>query len=130
MQINRGQKLSSFNFAAAKKSAAKIIADFGAPATLTKKGETGGYDAEGNIKAAQPDVVINGTATVVRSFTTAEIDGEKILHSDGWVFFDSVDEPEIGMSITLNGYTWRVVDMPALISPSGDLIWRKLHLRR
>lgn len=119
-----------FDFNKASATANKIIAKYGTAGTVTREGSTGGFDAGGNPKPDQPDVNISGTITPIIKYKNQEVDGTEIIKGDGWCLFDSEDEPETGMTTTVNGVLWRVVNVETLESPTGIVIRRLLHLRK
>lgn len=120
-----------FDFSEAREDAKEIITEFGESSTLTKPGDSGGYDAFGNPIADTPGTTINGTVTPLLNYKIDEIDGETIQRQDSYVFFDTDGTPEIGMNITINGQKYAVVDIPLRIqSVGGVTVLNKLQLRR
>jgi len=106
------------------------IEKYGAPGSVVKKGTTGGFDSNGDVKAAVPDVVIPGTITSLSDYKPREIDGTVIQVGDSWAYFHSETPPEIGMQTTVNGVDFRIVGTPKLVSLDGVVIWQKLQLRK
>ena len=119
-----------FNYEEAHADAKELIEFFGEPATVVKKGNSGGYDSSGNVIAAQPDTLIDGIATPKIDFKSSEVNGSSILMGDATVFFESVVAPEIGMMITLNGETYRIIDTDILTSVGDINVYRELHIRQ
>ncbi len=119
----------AFDYTAARATASAIIADFGAPGVITKKGTTGGFDGDGNVTADVADVTINGTVTPLIKYESHEIDGTKIIHNDGYVFFHSTAEPEVNMQITIDGKVLGIVSIYKLDSVGGVNVFRSLQLR-
>ena len=119
-----------FNYEEAHADAKELIEFFGEPASVVKKGNSGGYDSSGNVIAPQPDVTISGTVTPKIDFEVSEVNGSSILMGDATVFFESVTTPEIGMMITLNGETYRIIDTDTLTSVGDINVYRELHIRQ
>ncbi len=119
----------AFDYTTARAVASAIIADFGSPGVVTKKGTKGGFDSEGNVTADIADTTINGTVTPLLKAKAHEIDGSNVITGDGFVFFDSVTAPEINMQITLNGKAYRIVAVSGLTSVGSVNVFRKLQLR-
>ena len=118
--------MAKFDYAKAQATAKRLIDKFGDAGTVTKQGQQGGFDEFGNSTPNTPDVVISGNITPLLSFTSNEIDGEFILFTDAYVFFDSEQLPEIGM--TTQGL--RVVNVDKLTSVGGVRVYCKLQLRK
>ena len=121
----------SFDYAKARLVAKSLIEKFGQAGTFTVKGSGGGgYDENGNPVAPQPDVVINGTVTPLLSYKQQEIDGERILSTDSYVFAHSDIEPPIDSVITINGSKYIVKNIMKLDSVDNINVYRKIQLRR
>jgi len=120
----------AFDYEAARLTAESIIANFGETGTVTKKGATGGTDAFGDPKPDEPDIVIDGIITPLLRYKSGEIDGERIIMGDAYVFFSSETSPEIGMQTDVNGITMTIKDITDLSSAAGVNIFRKLQLRK
>ena len=118
-----------FDYAQARATAEKIISKFGVAGAVIKKGSIGGNDEWGDPIADIPDVTIDGIVTPFMAAKKAEIDDTNVLMGDGFVFFHSDIAPEIGMQTTLNGQTYRIVNMKVLNSVDDINIYRKLQLR-
>lgn len=119
----------SFDYSAARELAEELITEFGAAGTFIKKGAAGGYDEYGDVIADSDDIEIAGTVTPLLSYKTAEIDGSGILTSDSYVYFHSDTAPEIDYTITINGVTYRAIDVTELASIGGVNVYRKIQLR-
>lgn len=119
-----------FDYQKARETALKIIAKYGAPGSVVKKGTTGGFDSKGDSKADVPDSTIYGTVTPLVQYKTSEIDGSKIQVGDAWVFFHSNTPPAIEMQTTINGKTFRIIDIVKLSSVDDINIYQKLQLRK
>jgi hypothetical protein len=121
----------TFNYERAAQSAAKLIAKFGGAGSVTKQGVTGeGFDQNGDPIPDSPDITISGTITPLLQFKSSEIDGSAIQMGDSYVFFDSVDAPEIDMQTTVNSVTFRIVDIKSLTSVDDIVVFRRLQLRK
>jgi hypothetical protein len=118
-----------YNYDKATATAKKIIKKFGSDGAFVKKGSTGGFDAEGNVKADVEDIIIEGIITPLVKFKVHEVDGKSIINGDGWVFFSADTLPEIGYQTAVNGKTFRVVDSYVLSSVEGVTVYQKLQLR-
>lgn len=117
------------DYNADRAAAKEQIEEWGQPSTVIKKGVTGGDDEWGDPIADIPDVTINGIITPFLAAKKAEINDTSVLMGDGFVFFHSDIAPEIGYQTTLNGQTYRVVNMKVLNSVDDINIYRKLQLR-
>jgi len=114
-----------------RKKAESIISKFGGPGSFVQKGNAGGFDEDGNALPAQPDVVINGTITPLLQYSNSEIDENRILQGDAYVFFHSSEPPRIAMQTTINGKTFTVVRIAlSLDSIDGVNVLRKIQLRQ
>ena len=122
----------AYNYNKAREQAKKIISKFGSASSLVRKGLTGGFDSEGNVEADSPDILINGIATPLVSYTSKEIDGTSIISGDAWVLFhtDSATIIEIDMQITINSKTFSVKNIERLSSVGDINIYTKLQLRK
>ena len=121
----------SFDYAKARLVAKSLIEKFGQAGTFTVKGSGGGgYDENGNPIAPQPDVVINGTVTPLLKYKQHEVDGERILSTDSYVYFHSDDEPPIDSVTTINGSKYIVKNIMKLDSVNNISVYRKIQLRR
>jgi len=118
-----------FSFTAARNTVKRIINRYGGSGSVVKKGSTGGFDSEGNPKADDPDVVIDGIITPIVKFKTSEIDGKTIKKGDGFVYFQADTEVVTDMQTTINGETFRVKGVDVLASVGDVRIYQRLHLR-
>lgn len=119
----------AFNYEKARWKATAIISKFGDVGTFVVKGNTGGFDDEGNVIDDTADSYINGIVTPLLQYKTNEIDGTTIKIGDSYVFFDGAEVP-INAVITLNGDTLRAVSNKELTSVGGVNVYRKIQLRR
>lgn len=120
----------TFDYAQARALALRVITKYGGPGSVVRKGISGGFDDNGVVAADTPDFTIDGTITPLIQYKTNEIDNSSILQGDAWVFFDSTTEPEVGMHVTLNSRTFRIVKVFPLSSVDDVNIFRKLQLRK
>lgn len=107
--------------------AEELISDFGQPVTLVKKGDAAGYDSYGNPTSGTPDTSIDGIGCTV-GYKFGEIDGSLIQNGDSKMLYQG-DTPEIGMTVTLEGVVWRVIEANPL-NPAGILVMHTLQLRK
>ena len=110
--------------------AKSLIERFGANSSFIVKGNSGGYDEDGNVIAASADTSIIGTVTPLLQYKAMEIDGSTVKTGDCYVFFDSVADVPISAQITLNGELFRAVAIAGLTSAKGVKVYRKIQLRR
>ena len=119
--------MAAFDYAAARVTAANIIAKFGTSGTFTLPGASGGYDDYGNAIPDEPDTVLTGTVTPLLQYKAGDIDGDNILAGDCFVFFHSDAAPDVGMYHK----GLRVVSVYALDSADGSVnVFRKVQLRK
>ena len=123
--------MARFDYGKMRALAQKLIDKFGGEAQFIKAGQQGGYDPDtGNQTPDTPPVTIDGLSTPLLSYKSSEIDGTVIKMGDGYVFFHSDIEPEIDMKITLNGDTFRAINLTKLTSVQGVKVVCKVQLRR
>ena len=122
--------MSKFNYNNAHDVAVKLITKFGQAGQVIKKGNASGVDSSGNIIQATPDTVIDGIVTPLLRYKNPEINGESVLMTDSYVFFESSTTPEIDMMITINGQEFRIVDLAVMTSVDDINVYRKLQLRK
>ena len=106
------------------------IAKYGASGTFVKLGSSSGYDDSGNATPGTPDINVDGIVTPLLKYKKHEMDGTKIIVGDAYVYFDSDNDAalEVGMLITINGKTLRLVDVDKLQHES-IVVYVKLQLR-
>lgn len=119
----------AFDYDGARAVAEEIITTFGAAGSVVKLGVTGGTDEWGDPIADVADVVITGIITPLLRYKLKEIDETNIKTGDSFVFFHSINAPEINMQTTINGITYRVVNIMNLDSVGGVNVYRRLQLR-
>ena len=114
----------------ARNDALNVIKFYGAAGQVIKKGaDGGGLDVNGDPEPATPDVIINGTITPKLQFKSSQIDGTNVIMGDSFIYFHSDTNPEIDMQTTLNGETYRVVDIMSLSSVDNIRVFTRLQLR-
>lgn len=119
--------MSNFDYTKARATAERLITKFGKASTFYAVGSTT-EDMLGNV-ITTPGAVINGAITPKLNYSRNEIDGINIIASDGYAFFHSEIEPDIGMLTDLNGETLRVVSIKKLDSVDSINVYRKIQLR-
>ena len=123
--------MSRFDYGKMRALAQKLIDKFGGEAQFIKAGQQGGFDPDtGEQTPDTPDYVIDGLSTPIRYYKSSEADGTVIKMGDGSIFFHSDIEPEIDMKITLNGDTFRAVNLIKMKSVQGVKVSCKVQLRR
>lgn len=121
----------SFDYANARETAKKLIANFGQDASFYTPETAGGYDDRGNVIAGSPRVDYNGIVTPKMDFSQSLIDGEQLKQGDAYVYFHSDSKPPINSLIDLNGRTYTLVSvMNELTSADGINVYRKLQIRQ
>ena len=120
----------AFDYTEANQDAGELIVEFGQASSFVVAGTgSGGYDDYGNVTAADPDTTISGIVTPLLRYKQREIDGEQILSTDSYVFFHSDVEPPIDSKVTINGTTYRSVNVVKIDSVDGINVYRKIQLR-
>lgn len=109
--------------------ALELLQFYGDAIQFVKKGTTGGYDDSGNVLPPQSDLTLDGTATPLVMFKASEVDGKAVLMGDGYLYFQGVNEPQVGMQVTLHGTTYRVISSYPIKSISGTKLFDKVHVR-
>jgi hypothetical protein len=122
--------MAAFDYSKAHTVAKDLIEKFGASATVVDLGNTGGFDISGNVLAPESNTNIAGTVTPLLRFRQSEVDGDSVLMSDSYVFFDSTTAPEVDMTITINSELYRIIEVTTLDSVSGVNVYRRLQLRK
>jgi hypothetical protein len=122
--------MANFDYSQARLDAQELIEFFGGAGVFVIEGSTGGYDEYGNVESPTGDVTLLGTVTPLIGYKQSEIDGESILRSDNYVFLHSDGLPEIGMTTTIGGDKYRIVDVTKLNSLESINIYTKLQLRK
>lgn len=121
----------AFDYAEARKDAQEIIGEFGAAGTfIISDASEGGYDDFGNPAPLQPAVTIDGIVTPLLRYKQHQIDGERILATDNYVFFHSETAPQIDNKITISGNTYIAKSIVRLDSVDNINIYVKVQLRK
>lgn len=123
--------MTKFDYANARLVAKGLIDKFGQSGEFTVKGGgEGGYDRFGNPIPSEPDVVIDGTVTPLLQYKKHDVDNDRILATDSYVFFYSEETPPIDSQTTINGQTFIVKDVTKLSSVDDIDVYTKLQLRK
>lgn len=115
------------SYLADQATADELIAEFGAPCTLSTQAQTG-YDGLGN-PINTPSVSITGTG-VKLNYSKSEIDGSVIQMGDAKFILSTRAVPLIDMRVTLAGEVWRVVSVMPLSPDSVTVVMYTLQLRK
>lgn len=115
------------SYLADQATADELIAEFGAPCTLSTQAQTG-YDGLGN-PINTPSVSISGTG-VILPYKRAEIDGSLVQMGDARFLLSTRAVPLIDMRVTLAGVIWRVVSIETTQPDSTDVVLYTLQLRK
>lgn len=121
--------MAKFDYAKARAVAKNLIEKFGGVGSFTLSGASAGTDRYGEPLPAQPNVIINGTVTPLLSYKQHEIDNDRILATDSYVFFYSDEIPAVDSITTINGKDFIVKDIVKLSSVDGVNVYTKLQLR-
>lgn len=119
-----------YNYEAARLTATKLITKFGGAGQFVRKGNSGGFDDDGNVIAPTADEVNTGIITPLLSYESSEINGQNIQTGDAYVYFDSNVKVSINSVTTLNGKEYRAVSVDTLESVGDVLVYQKVQLRR
>lgn len=120
-----------FDYVKAANIATDLIYKFGQFGLFVVKGSGGGgFDDFGNPIPAQPDKEIVGVITPLLRYKQHEIDGERILATDSYIFADLNEDPPIDSKVTINGNTYIAKNIMKLDSVDGINIYRKIQLRK
>lgn len=115
------------SYLADQATADELIAEFGAPCTLSTQAQAG-YDGLGN-PTNTPSVSIGGTG-VRLNYSKSEIDGSVVQMGDAKFLLSTRAVPLIDMRVTLAGETWRVVSVMPLSPDSVTVVFYTLQLRK
>lgn len=116
-----------FNYESLKKTASKLIANFGADSVISRE-DGGRYKPEfGSMSSGIP---ITFTAKSVRAqFSIAEKASSAVQDADVKMLLESGKGiPAIGNQLTFDNVSYRIMDVTT-ISPSGTDVYYELHLR-
>lgn len=115
------------SYLADQATADELIAEFGAPCTLSTQAQTG-YDGLGN-PINTPAVSISGVGVKLK-YDIAEIAGSVIQMGDAKFLLSTRAVPLIDMRVTLAGEVWRVVSVMPLSPDSVAVVMYTLQLRK
>ena len=115
------------SYLADQATADELIAEFGAPCTLSTQAQTG-YDGLGN-SINTPSVSIGGIG-VILPYKRSEIDGSRVQMGDAKFLLSTRAVPLIDMRLTLAGEVWRVVSVMPLSPDSVTVVMYTLQLRK
>ena len=119
----------SFDHAKTAATAARLLARFGAPVTVTRE-TPGAYDPEtgANGDGATETWALSG---VKLDYSQREIDGTNIRVGDQRVYMSAVAglDPQAGDALTLGEEVWRVV-VPRTLAPAGVAVLLDVQVRR
>ena len=122
--------MAEFDYQQAATDARLIIGDFGRSGAFVVQGVSGGFDPiTGDTLADTADTAISGLVTPVLMYRNSEIDGTTIIQGDGYVYF-SGDSVPVGATLTVNGDTYRAVNIIKLQSLDGVMVYQKIQVRR
>lgn len=119
-----------YSYEAARLTATKLITKFGSASQFIKKGNSGGFDENGNATPPTTDEINTGIITPLLSYESSEINGQNIQTGDAYVYFDSNVKVTINSVTTLNGKEYRAVSVDTLESVGDVLVYQKVQLRR
>ena len=118
----------SFDYATSAATARRLLARFGQSVTLSLPDtvEDGPPGVEGTTVAGRS---VTG-AGVKLDYDNREVDGTVILSGDVKVLLEATNgDPEVGMTATLSGKTYRVEHWQPL-EPAGTTVMHTLQMRR
>jgi hypothetical protein len=119
----------SFDYLDAQATADDLIAEFGAPVTLSTQAGASFDPITGAPVTPSSPVNITGTGVKLQ-YKSGEIDGTVILVGDCKLLLSTRQVPLIGMVVVLAGETWRVIAADPLSPASGVIVLWTLQLRR
>ena len=114
-----------FDYESLKKTASKLIANFGADAVVSRKDGTGYDPSSGSLYHG---VSVTFTAKAAQ-FTISEKASSAVQDSDIKMLVESgKGVPEIDNTIKFDSISYRIMDVTK-VSPSGTDVYYELHLR-
>jgi len=120
----------TFFYADMVETATNLLDKFGFTGQLVKDDSSvGDYDDSGNYIAPTTATTIDCIITPIIGFRAKEIDGVSILASDGKIYLDCTEDPEIGMTTTINGNKYRLVKDMGMKTNAGDVLFRCWQVR-
>ena len=116
-----------FDYASLRRTASKLIANFGAIASITRTGGSTFNPATGSYSGGSTTTI---TAKAVRAqFTQAEKASALVQEGDIKMLVESgKGVPLIDDNVLFDGINYRVMDVK-VISPSGTDVYYELHIR-
>lgn len=118
----------TFDYGKTAATAARLLARFGAPVTVTRV-TPGAYNPDTGSNAAGSTQTWSPSG-VKLDYTQREIDGTSIKAGDQRVYMSAVAglDPQAGDSVTLGAETWRVVKSRTL-APAGVAVLLDVQVR-
>ncbi|AUG85458.1 virion structrual protein [Acinetobacter phage SH-Ab 15497] len=108
-------------------TAVRLLTQFGTDATLQTGGVTVSDKVAGTV--TKTNVESKTVKAVVTDFTKSLIDGTTVCKGDKNVVMAPTEKPAIGDTITINGYTWSILDINES-NPAGTVLVYFLHVRK
>jgi hypothetical protein len=119
----------SFDYLEAQLTADELIAEFGAPVTLSTQAGASFDPITGAPVTPSVPVSITGTGVKI-PYKVGEIDGTVIIMGDCQLLLATRQIPLIGMVTTLGGDLWRVVQANKKDYDTSTIVLWTLQLRR
>jgi hypothetical protein len=119
----------SFDYISARAVADSLIAEFGAPVTLSTQSGPAFDPVTGAPITPSAGASITGAGAKL-NYKAAEIDGSVIQMGDCKLMLSTRQTPLIGMTTTLGGELWRVVQANKLQPDSNTIVLWSLQMRR
>lgn len=108
-------------------TAIRLLTKFGTDATLKTGGVTVSDKVSGTV--TKSGVESKTVKALVTDFNKSLIDGTTIRVGDKNIVMAPTEKPAIGNTITINGFTWNVIDIKES-SPAGVVLVYFLHVRK
>lgn len=114
--------------------AEKIISKYGEPLQITKEGEAADKDKYGRATTGTEDIVIDGICSPLLDYDASMMgayneESSLIQAGDKFAYYHSDTNPEIGMTLTVNGVKYLIKSIVWLSSLSGVRVYTKIQLR-
>ncbi len=122
--------MAAFDYVKARSIARDLIYKFGWAKEFIVEGSSGSTDKWGDPIPDTPNTSIMGVITPLLSYKKMEVDGEQILSTDAYAFFECDEIPPIDSKVTVNGNEYRAVNIERLDSVAGVNVYVKIQLRR
>jgi hypothetical protein len=119
----------SFDYLDAQATADELIAEFGAPVTLSTQAGASFDPITGVPITPSEPVTISGIGAKF-AYKSGEINGTTIIMGDCKYLLSTRQTPLIGMVVVLAGEAWRVIAADPLAPASGVIVLWTLQLRR